>query len=132
MRLVDQLSTPSVYDPYTLDGATLVVGSWPLGAGQIGQLQTWRVGDDEKFTLAAQIPAPVFTSLDAVRGLVVGFGNQMPHLYDVSDPANLVDLGNADTREITDGNLINAEGGAGQGLWLPQGAYGVGIVTLPE
>jgi hypothetical protein len=131
-RLVDQLATPAAYDPYALDGATLVLGSWPLGSGQVGQLQTWRIGDDEKFALAAQIAAPAFTNLGAVGGLLVGFDGGLPHLYDVSDPASPVDLAGADTREVTIGVLETAAGGAGQGLWFPLGAYGVGIVPLPK
>lgn len=130
-RLIDQLETPAANDPYALDGATLLLGTWPLGAGQPAQLQAWRLDGEGKFVLADTVNAPAFTSLATVRGLLVGFGSQAPRLFDVSDPANLVDLPNADTRQLTGGSLDRAAGGAGQGIWQPLGDYGVGVVTLP-
>ena len=129
-QLVDQLETPSSFDPYALDGSTVIVGTWPLGAGQMGQLQTWLIGEDEKFSLAAQITAPTFTSLATLHGLLVGFGNGSPRLFDISDPSHLVDVADADTSELTGGDFTRADGGAGPGIWQPLGDYGVGVVSL--
>ena len=130
--LVDQLETPSAYDPYALDGTTLLVGAWSFGAGQTGQLQAWRIGDDEKFTLAGQVAAPTFSNVSTLHGLLLGFGSGLPRLFDVSDPANLRDLNAADTSELTGGDLGTADGGAGLGIWQPQGSSGVGTVRLPQ
>jgi hypothetical protein len=129
-QLVDQLATPSSFDPYALDGSTLVIGTWPLGAGQTGQLQSWLIGGDGKFSLAAQIDAPTFTSLSALHGLLVGFGAGSPRLFDVSDPANLLNVSDADTNALTGGDLSRADGGADLGIWQPLGDYGVGVVSL--
>jgi hypothetical protein len=129
-QLTDQLNTPSLYDPFALDGATLLLGTWPLGSGQTGQIQAWLIGTDGKFALASQVNTPTFYSLADLHGLLVGFGSALPHLFDVSNPAKLIDLGNLDPSEITDSDLSNADGGAGLGIWEPQGDYGVGIVIL--
>ncbi len=130
--LVDQLETPSAYDPYALDGTTLLVGSWSFGAGQTGQLQAWQIGGDDKFALAGQITAPPFSSVSTLHGLLVGFGSGLPRLFDVSDPASLRDLSAADTSELTSGDLSSADGGPGLGIWQPQGNSGVGTVRLPQ
>lgn len=130
-QLVDQLETPTAYDPYALDSGTLLIGTWAIGTGQTGVLQAWRLGDDEKFALAGQINTSTFTSLATLHGLAIGFGNGLPHLFDVSVPASLVDLPDADTRELSGGDLTHADGGAGRGIWQPLGDYGVGVVRLP-
>ncbi|MEA3207319.1 MAG: hypothetical protein QOE70_376 [Chthoniobacter sp.] len=131
-QLSDQLETPSPYDPYALHGETLLLGTWPLGAGQAGRIQAWRAGDDGKFTLGAEVTAPTFTSLAEIHGLLVGFGDGLPHLYDLSDPAHIVVLGDLDTSELTSESLRHADGGAGLGIWEPLGDYGVGFVVLPH
>jgi len=131
-QLVDQLQTPTAWDPFALDGATLLVGAWPSGDGESGQIQAWLIGADEKFSLASQISAPTFSGLSALHGLLVGNGNGLPHLFDVSDPANLVDLSSADTSELTSGDLTHADGGAGLGIWQPLGDSGVGVVSLSQ
>lgn len=130
--LVDQLETPRAYDPYALDGATLLVGVQQGGDSQASRLQAWQIGSDEKFSLANEIPAPTFYSLTALRGLLVGIGSGLPYLFDVSIPANLRDLSAADTSELTSGELSHSDGGAGLGIWQPQGDSGVGVVRLPK
>ncbi len=130
--LVDQLETPNAYDPYALDGATLLVNVRQGGATEPGRLQAWRIGDDEKFSLAQEIPAPTFYSLATLRGLLVGFGAGMPRLFDVSVPTSLRDLSTADTSELTNYDLGHADGGAGLGIWPAQGDSGVGVVQLPK
>jgi len=67
-----------------------------------------------------------------LNGLLVGYGNGLPWVFDVSDAANLRSLDDADTRELTHGNLSNADGGAGLGIWQAQGSSGVGVVRLPK
>ena len=130
-QLVDQLETPTAYDPYALDAGTLLIGTWAIGTGQTGVLQAWKIGDNEKFALAGQINTSTFTSLAALHGLAIGFGNGLPHLFDVSAPTSLLDLPDADTRELSGGDLTHADGGAGRGIWQPLGDYGVGVVRLP-
>jgi hypothetical protein len=130
--LIDQLRASSSSGPHALDGNTLLTGTLPSQKGKSGAIEAWRIGGDRRFSLADRIEAPAYASLGALNGLLVGFGNGLPEVYDVSDPANLRFLDRADTRELTQGDLGRADGGAGRGLWQAQGNSGVGVVRLPR
>jgi hypothetical protein len=45
-----------------------------------------------------------------------------------ADPLRLLE--EADTRELSPGDLGQADGGAGLGIWQAQGRSGVGVVRL--
>lgn len=130
--LIDQLETPNAYDPYAIDAGTLLVAPGRTAERQTGQIQAWRIEESGKFSLASEITAPAFSSLGTLHGLLVGFGNGLPHLFDVSVPTSLRDLAGADTSELTSYDLTSADGGAGLGIWQPQGSSGVGVVRLPK
>jgi hypothetical protein len=129
--LADQLLTSSAYDPYVLDGNTLLIGSWSYGESKAERIRAWQISDDNTFTLAGQVRSSAFSSLKALNGLLVGYGNGLPEIFDVSDAANPRNL-EADTRELTNSDLTNADGGAGLGIWQAQGSSGVGVVRLPK
>jgi len=90
----------------------------------------WRIDDEQTFVRTGRVPAPPFRSLDTLNGLLVGFGDGLPCLYDVSDPSQIRLLDQADTRELSPGDLGHADGGAGLGIWQAQGNSGVGLVRL--
>jgi UDP-N-acetylmuramoylalanine-D-glutamate ligase len=71
-----------------------------------------------------------FSRFETLNGLLVAFGGGLPCLYDVSDPTNLRLLEEAVTRELSPGDLGQADGGAGLGIWQAQGNSGVGVVRL--
>ena len=131
-RLVDQVEKQNDYEPHTMDGATLLLGRIVHNPTLTGLLQTWRVGEDEKLTLTAQLATPWLQSLATVHGLCVGFSGSEARLYDVSDPSHPAAIPGIDTRELNRGNLGGADGGPGLGIWVPQGDYGVGVVALPK
>ncbi len=132
VTLVDQLRTSSSSNPHALDGngTVLLLGSSPAREGKSGSIEAWRIRGDRRFSLADRIEAPAFWGLSALNGLLVGFGNGLPQVFDVSSPANLRLLDDADTRQLTHGDLSNAAGGAGLGIWQAQGNSGVGVVRL--
>jgi hypothetical protein len=128
--LVDQLRTATSHDPYALDGETLFVGAASSKDGKLQSLVAWRIDDEQSFVRTGRVAAPPFSSLDSLNGLLVGFGAGLPCLYDVSNPSQLRLLDQADTRELSPGDLGHADGGAGLGIWQAQGNSGVGVVRL--
>ena len=90
----------------------------------------WRIDDKQSFVRTGRVAAPLFSSFDTLNGLLVGFGDGLPCLYDVSDPSQLRLLDQADTRDLSPGDLGHADGGAGLGIWQAQGNSGVGVVRL--
>jgi hypothetical protein len=128
--LVDQLRTTSAHDPYALDGRTLFVGAASSKDGKPQALLAWQIDDERKFVRTDRISAPPFSRFETLNGLLVAFGQGLPCVYDVSDPANLRLIEEADTRELAPGDLGQADGGAGLGIWQAQGSSGVGVVRL--
>lgn len=128
--LVDQIRSSSPYDPYTMGGDTLFTGLRNPIAGGVARIKAWRIGDDGSFELAGRTAAATFSRFDALNGLLVAYGDGLPQVFDASDPANLHRLDEADTRELTGGDLSAAAGGAGLGIWQAQGNSGVGVVRL--
>ena len=128
--LVDQLRTTTAQDPYALDGGTLFVGAESSDDGEPQPLLAWQIDDERKFVRTGRISTPPFSRFETLNGLLVAFGQGLPCLYDVSDPANLRLLEEADTRELSPGDLGQADGGAGLGIWQAQGRSGVGVVRL--
>ena len=92
----DTLRMDSFGQTLALDGNTLLIGSWPYGESKAKRIKAWQISDDNTFTLAGRVRAPAFTSLGALNGLLVGYGNGLPWVFDVSDPANLRSLDDAD------------------------------------
>lgn len=128
--LVDQISTPSAWDPFAMDGDTLLIGTYPDGDPTSDFLRAWRIDGEKQFERVGRIASPAFSSLACVNGLLVAFGQGLPQLYDVSDPNRLRHLADVDTRDLTPGDLGNAVGGAGLGIWQAQGNSGVGVVRV--
>lgn len=128
--LVDQIRSASPYDPYAMDGGTLFTGLSNPVAGGIARIRAWRIDDDASFALVGRTAATTFSRFDALNGLLVAYGDGLPQVFDASDPASLRRLDEADTRELTGGDLSNAAGGAGLGIWQAQGNSGVGVVRL--
>jgi hypothetical protein len=134
--LVSQLRHTSGHDAYALDGDTLLTATSSSQASQasqeagIGSVRAWRIDDKQTLARAGSISAPNFWSIGSLNGLLVGFGAGLPQVYDVSDPERLRHLERVDTRELTHGDLRNADGGAGIGIWQAQGDSGVGVVRL--
>ncbi len=132
VTLVDQLRSETPNDPYAVANRTLFIASGGSEKGKEEMIRAWRVGADGGFESAGRVSAGVYSSLAALNGLLVGFGNGLPEVFDVSDPGNLLSIDGADTRELTNSDLGNSDGGAGLGIWQAQGASGVGRVRLPR
>ncbi len=123
--LVDQLETSTSYPAFVVESGNLFV----MNAAP-AEIQGWKIGVDEKLSLAGKITTSSFHTLAAVRGLLIGLGNGLPRLFDVRDPVNPAAV-SADTRELTGYDFSTTAGGAGLGLWQPLGDTGVGVVELP-
>jgi hypothetical protein len=128
--LADQIGAFSAYSPHALDRSTLFTSGPTATDGNSWTIRSWQINADGNFLLAGRVSAPTFSTISTLNGLLAGFGNGMPRLYDVSDPANLRHLEQTDIRELTRGDLGNAAGGAGLGIWQAQGSSGVGVVRL--
>lgn len=128
--LVDQLPIAAAGDPDALDGETLFLGVAAPEDGSPQALEAWRINRDRSFIRTQRVPAPSFSRLEVLNGLLVGFGGGLPRLYDATDPFQLRLLDQADTRELSLGGLGHADGGAGLGIWQAQGDSGVGMVQL--
>jgi hypothetical protein len=130
--LVDQLRMSSAPNPHAVDGGNLFTGSWATPDGRIPRLRAWRIADDRTLGLAGEVEASNFSRLATVNGLLVGFGDGLPQVFDFTDPANPRRLDGADTRGLTSPELGKADGRPGRGIWQPQGDSGVGVVRLAE
>ncbi len=128
----DQIALTNDYDPYALDGETVLIGSqpaWSETTPPTGHLQAWQLGGDGKFQLAGEIAATTTYTLTALHGLLIsGYGDGQ-HLYDVSDPTHIVDRGDFPTVGWS-GSLTHADGNAARGLWEPLGEFGVSFVEF--
>lgn len=128
--LVDQLPIDAAGDPFAFDGEALFLGVAAPEGGGPQSLEAWRIDGDRSFFRAVRVSAPSFSRLELLNGLLVGFGEGLPRLYDVTDSFQIRLLDQADTRELSAGVLGHADGGAGLGIWQAQGASGVGMVRL--
>ncbi|MCB1206210.1 MAG: beta-propeller domain-containing protein [Verrucomicrobiae bacterium] len=129
--LVDQIRTSSAYDPYAIDEDALFVGNWIHAAGS-GFIRAWRIGEDGAFVRSGRVAAPGYSSFDTLNGLLVAFGNGLPQIYDITDPERPRHLKHVDASELTRGDLSNADGGAGIGIWQAMGNSGVGTVRFSK
>lgn len=130
--LVDQLSTRSAYDPYAIGDGTLFVGRWMSTKTKDAGIASWRIDGEAKFKRLGFLPSETFSSFGMLKGLLVGFGDGLPQVFDVTSPADPIHFEGLDTRELGYGDLGKADGGAGLGIWQAQGNSGVGVVKLPR
>lgn len=128
--LVDQVRTATSYDPYAVSGDTLFTGTSSYNKEKAPRLRSWRIDSDRSFVSLHELETGPYSSLGSLNGLLVGFGNGLPQVFDATHPDQIVHLNDADTRELTNGDLSNADGGAGLGIWQAQGNSGVGVVRL--
>lgn len=129
--LIDQLRTPLSMNPFAIDGDTLLtVSDSSVGKSPGASLKAWQIDARGRFVLVGEVPADPCHSLATLNGLLVGFGGDLPQLFDISDPRNPSRLDGIDTSDLTIGDLGKSDGGAGLGIWQPQGNSGVGVVRL--
>lgn len=129
--LIDQLRTPFSVDPFAIDGDTLLTGSDSAAGKSPGaSIKAWQINAGGRFVLVGEVSADRYHSLATLNGLLVGFGDDLPQIFDISDPGNPSRLDGIDTSDLTIGDLGKSDGGAGLGIWQPQGNSGVGVVRL--
>ncbi len=124
VRFLDQI--PFSGGSFAMDGETTLINLPGTAEPALKPtVQLWRLNAEDKFQLESTITTEVYANLAVIQGIaIVGF-NPTQHLYNVSDPANPVDLGvlkNFGWSSLTPQNSV-AE--PARGVWGASGDYGV-------
>jgi hypothetical protein len=93
-------------------------------------LETWYLSSSGHFTKAAKVQlAMPATALAPFGGLLaVQQTDNTIELFDATDGAALRRVGSGQPSGCLGFDLSRADGALGRGLWIPAGAYGVGLV----
>ena len=132
-HFVAQLDIPDS-ESFALNGDTVLVTA-TTGAPDSPsyRLQTWLLSGGGDFLPAGEIETPGLRLIGALHGLLIASGDDVQHLYDVSVPATILDLGEfvAAGWNWYDRSLLQkSDGGAGRGLWEPSGSYGIDFIEF--
>jgi hypothetical protein len=130
---VDQLPLADYGDSYALDGDTVLLGVRGVVASP-SRIQAWQLDGAGRFQLLSETATGDASSLYVIRGLLVGGGSGSRQLYDVTDAANVRDLGAFPqiTQYWYGSDLRKADGSPSRGLWEPLGNYGVNFVEFAD
>lgn len=131
-HLVDSLALPDSWPhPLLLADTNVFIGR--PGVSNTGtnvsasQLENWNLTIAGKFTLNASVPLDQAASTLFERSglLAVQEADNSVQLFDVSSPGALVPVARTQPSWCLWYDLTKADGGLGQGLWIPLGAYGI-------
>ncbi len=128
-HLIDSLP---VTGPWVIRGADVLHGRTTWGVTNDFALESWRLSDAGRFTLAGQVvltgPAQSLAMLGDL--LLVDQGEKVD-VFHATDPASPVLIAAADRPGCVWPQLNLAEGTPGRGIWLPLGMSGTWFIPLP-
>jgi hypothetical protein len=132
-HFVDQLGVADG-ESFALDGDTLLITTRAgVEESATHKLQAWLLSGSGEFRLTGEIQTPWVSLAGTLGGLLVATAGDdgVQHLYDVSVPAGILDLGEFAAPSWPDrSSLRKADGGAGRGLWYPSGSYGIDFIEF--
>jgi hypothetical protein len=127
LHLIDSLRLPTHWPrPLLVDRDVILLGrAEPTGSG-LGELEAWVLGDDAKLARWHSLKLPnVAQSLVSKDGLVAAQVNEGVLLFELSESAQLRQIGGGIPPGCVWPDLRHAAGDPRRGIWIPLGYHGV-------
>ncbi|MDB6174461.1 MAG: hypothetical protein JWL59_3772 [Chthoniobacteraceae bacterium] len=130
-HFISQIPLPLSNGGYAVDGETTLVNlpgqTTPAAKPSI---QAWTIDGNGKFQLASTTETDSYGNLVTLHGLALLGWGPAQHLYDVTDPGKLIDLGFFTSAGSYSATVENSDANPARGLWEASGDYGVSFIEF--